>query len=149
MVSYCVITAWTTDGYKFVERKTFNDNTTVSLQRDIRRTFRCTMSDSNKLPVDAPSQDAEGYYEIDSYEDMLWVSENATDAAKKYKMTQDIDMTGKIYTPIGFGTNYTEGAKAQEFAGEFDGGGHTISNITVNPSYHTCVGIFGLRNRAP
>ena len=37
----------------------------------------------------------------------LWVSENATDAAKKYKMTQDIDMTGKIYTPIGFGTNYT------------------------------------------
>ena len=85
VVSYCVITAWTTDGYKFVERKTFNDNTTVSLQRDIRRTFRCTMSDSNKLPVDAPSQDAEGYYEIDSYEDMLWVSENATDAAKKYK----------------------------------------------------------------
>ena len=143
VVSYCVITAWTTDGYKFVERKTFNDNTTVSLQRDIRRTFRCTMSDSNKLPVDAPSQDAEGYYEIDSYEDMLWVSENATDAAKKYKMTQDIDMTGKIYTPIGFGTNYTEGAKAQEFAGEFDGGGHTISNVTVNPSYHTCVGIFG------
>ena len=52
-------------------------------------------------------------------------------------------MTGKIYTPIGFGTNYTEGAKAQEFAGEFDGGGHTISNVTVNPSYHTCVGIFG------
>lgn len=143
VVSYCVITAWTTDGYKFVERKTFNDNTTVSLQRDIRRTFRCTMSDSNKLPVDAPSQDAEGYYEIDSYEDMLWVSENATDAAKKYKMTKDIDMTGKIYTPIGFGTNYTEGAKAQEFAGEFDGGGHTISNVTVNPSYHTCVGIFG------
>lgn len=149
VVSYCVITAWTTDGYKFVERKTFNDNTTVSLQRDIRRTFRCTMSDSNKLPVDAPSQDAEGYYEIDSYEDMLWVSENATDASKKYKMTKDIDMTGKIYTPIGFGTNYTEGAKAQEFAGEFDGGGHTISNVTVNPSYHTCVGIFGLRNRAP
>ena len=143
VVSYCVITAWTTDGYKFVERKTFNDNTTVSLQRDIRRTFRCPMSESNKLPVNAPSQDAEGYYEIDSYEDMLWVSENATDAAKKYKMTQDIDMTGKIYTPIGFGTNYTEGAKAQEFAGEFDGGGHTISNITVNPSYHTCVGIFG------
>ena len=142
-VSYCVITAWTTDGYKFVERKTFNDNTTVSLQRDIRRTFRCPMSESNKLPVNAPSQDAEGYYEIDSYEDMLWVSENATDAAKKYKMTQDIDMTGKIYTPIGFGTNYTEGAKAQEFAGEFDGGGHTISNVTVNPSYHTCVGIFG------
>ena len=132
VVSYCVITAWTTDGYKFVERKTFNDNTTVSLQRDIRRTFRCPMSESNKLPVNAPSQDAEGYYEIDSYEDMLWVSENATDAAKKYKMTQDIDMTGKIYTPIGFGTNYTEGAKAQEFAGEFDGGGHTISNITVS-----------------
>ena len=50
---------------------------------------------------------------------------------------------GQIYTPIGFGTNYTEGAKAQEFAGEFDGGGHTISNVTVNPSYHTCVGIFG------
>lgn len=143
IVSYCTITAWTTDGYKFVERKTFNDNTTVSLQRDIRRTFRCTMSASNKQPVTAPEQDAEGYYEIDSYEDMLWVSENATDATKKYKMTKDIDMTGKVYTPIGFGTNYAEGAKAQEFAGEFDGGGHTISNVTVNPAYHTCVGIFG------
>lgn len=142
-VSYCVITAWTADGYKFVERKTFNDNTTVSLQRDIRRTFKCSMSESNKLPVDTPPQNADGYYEIDSYEDMLWVSENANDATKKYKMTQDIDMSGKVYTPIGFGTNYTEGAKAQEFAGEFDGGGHTISNVTVNPSYHTCVGIFG------
>lgn len=44
------------------------------------------------------------------YEDMLWVSENATDAAKKYKMTQDIDMTGKNH-PDQFGTNYTEGAR--------------------------------------
>lgn len=140
-VSYCVLTAWTTDGCKFVERKAYNVHDQVVLTRQRRETFRCTMSDDNKYAAAAPEQDAEGYYLIDSREDLLWVSEHAADATMKYRMTQSIDLSGGVHTPIGYGTNY--GGAAEEFAGEFDGGGYTISNVTVNPAYNMCIGLFG------
>ena len=55
-------------------------------------------------------------------------------------LTADIDLTGKDWTPIG--TDYDNSYK-----GTFDGGGHTITGLTVttNDEY---VGLFGYLNRA-
>lgn len=55
-------------------------------------------------------------------------------------LTADIDLTGKVWTPIG--TDYDN-----SYTGTFDGGGHTITGLTVttNDEY---AGLFGWLNRA-
>ena len=55
-------------------------------------------------------------------------------------LTADIDLTGKDWTPIG--TDYDN-----SYTGTFDGGGHTITGLTVttNDEY---AGLFGWLNRA-
>ena len=55
-------------------------------------------------------------------------------------LTADIDLTGKGWTPIG--TDYDN-----SYTGTFDGGGHTITGLTVttNDKY---AGLFGWLNRA-
>ena len=55
-------------------------------------------------------------------------------------LTADIDLTGKGWTPIG--TDYDN-----SYTGTFDGGGHTITGLTVttNDEY---AGLFGYLNRA-
>ena len=55
-------------------------------------------------------------------------------------LTADIDLTGKGWTPIG--TDYDN-----SYTGTFDGGGHTITGLTVttNDKY---AGLFGYLNRA-
>lgn len=51
-------------------------------------------------------------------------------------LAADIDLDGKMWTPIG------GGEKNNTFAGIFDGGNHKISNVTVISSYGN-VGLFG------
>ena len=55
-------------------------------------------------------------------------------------LTADIDLTGKVWTPIG--TDYDN-----SYTGTFDGGGHTITGLTftTNDKY---AGLFGWLNRA-
>ena len=55
-------------------------------------------------------------------------------------LTADIDLTGKVWTPIG--TDYDN-----SYTGTFDGGGHTITGLTftTNDEY---AGLFGWLNRA-
>ena len=48
----------------------------------------------------------------------------------------DIDLTGKDWTPIG--TDYDNSYK-----GTFDGGGHTITGLTINLPNQWCVGLIG------
>ena len=53
----------------------------------------------------------------------------------KVRLTADIDLTGHQWTPIGLG-------KAQ-FAGRFDGCGHTISGVTLRKEWPGNYGLFG------
>ncbi len=62
-------------------------------------------------------------YLIQSAEDLIKLSEeNQTNpfASTYFKLTADIDMAGKAWTPL------------KEFAGTFDGDGHIIANLTAN-----------------
>lgn len=53
----------------------------------------------------------------------------------KVRLTADIDLTGHQWTPIGLG-------KAQ-YAGRFDGCGHTISAVTIQKKWPGNYGLFG------
>lgn len=57
-----------------------------------------------------------------------------------FKQTADIDLTGVTWEPIGYSGSYY-------FAGNYDGGGHSITNAVstgkVDPDGYATAGIFG------
>lgn len=57
-----------------------------------------------------------------------------------FKLDGDLDLAGAMWTPIGLwqwsGTNYP-------FSGNFNGNGHTISNMTVDAPSQLGIGLFG------
>ena len=78
-------------------------------------------------------------YTITSSEELLLlaflVNEENTFSSKYIQVTNNIDMYGIDFSPIGFkiGT---------KFCGNFDGGGYIISNLYINID-DTCIGLFG------
>lgn len=94
-------------------------------------------SDTKKLEVTVQLGGAEvyltqvdGYYQISSAEDLIAFATlvNGGQTTINARLTQDIDMTGKTWTPIG---NHYDGGtfKGNEYAGEFDGQNYVISNL--------------------
>ena len=61
-----------------------------------------------------------------------------------FKLTVDIDLDNKLWTPIG-GGNDTNGEPDNFFSGHLDGGFHTVSNLNVKPEAKkdVHVGFFG------
>ena len=75
---------------------------------------------------------SDDYYEIDTPEKLAWIScnvkhKNSVFANAKVKLTQSIDMQGKVFIPIAAGDK-------QKFSGTIDGQGFTISNLYINGS---------------
>ena len=67
---------------------------------------------------------------------------NAGTSYKGYtvKLANDIDLGSRLWTPIGK-NGYSS---KKPFEGVFDGNGKTISNLLINNSYQSDVGLFGL-----
>lgn len=84
-----------------------------------------------------PAQD-NGVYQIGTPSELLWLADhvNGVSGNQKAVLTNDIDMTGVKWTPIGTKD------KAFEW-GEFDGQGHFITNLTVNDTSLEYAGLFG------
>ena len=81
---------------------------------------------------------------ISSVEDLKALREDVMSGydytGKTVTLTQDIDMQGVDFLPIGKGSF--------GFAGVFDGGNHTISNLTINaPKDYEKVGLFSCISR--
>jgi len=76
-------------------------------------------------------KDADGYMKIISAKSLAQFSNlvNSGKTALKVRMYEDVDMSGTEYTSAGSPSNI--------FTGEFDGQGHTISNLTVNGGDYT------------
>ena len=83
-----------------------------------------------------------GSYTVTSADGLMNVAELVNGGKTDINITLDknIDLTGKDWTPIGtsFDNSYT---------GTFDGGGHTITGLTVTTN-DQFVGLFGYLNRA-
>ena len=79
------------------------------------------------------------YYLIKNTND--W--KNATvfaNLSKNFKVTSNLDFTGKHY--------YMFGSYFNQFKGTFDGGAHTISNISISANRVNNIGVFGYANIA-
>lgn len=83
-----------------------------------------------------PAQD-NGVYQIGTPSELLWLADhvNGVSGIQKAVLTNDIDMTGVKWTPIG--------TKDSAFKGEFDGQGHVITNLNVNDPSLEYAGLFG------
>ena len=62
-------------------------------------------------------------------------------SGKYFILTADIDLSGKVWTPIG---DKPSSGTAHPFAGIFDGNGCTITGLTINMTLNVpCYGLFG------
>ena len=86
--------------------------------------------------------ESDGSYTVYNADGLLNVAELVNGGKTDINITLDknIDLTGKGWTPIG--TNFDNSYK-----GTFDGGGHTITGLTVTTN-DQFVGLFGYLNRA-
>ena len=86
--------------------------------------------------------ESNGSYTVTSADGLMNVAELVNGGKTDINITLDknIDLTGKDWTPIG--TNYDNSYK-----GTFDGGGHTITGLTVT-TYDKYAGLFGWLNSA-
>ena len=73
----------------------------------------------------AADADREGWTAVSSAEELAAISKNLSG---KYYLTDNIDLTGQDWTPIGK-ANY------ELFTGKFDGNGHVIKGLTVKLNY--------------
>lgn len=76
----------------------------------------------------------DGVYHIYNAEGLMKWASDADVLTKKLVLENDIDLTGKIWTPIG--------NKDVSYSGDFDGNGKFIYNLTVNSNAGS-VGFFG------
>ena len=86
--------------------------------------------------------ESDGSYPVTSADGLMNIAELVNGGKSDINITldTDIDLTGKDWTPIG--TNYDNSYK-----GTFDGGGHTITGLTVT-TYDKYAGLFGWLNSA-
>ena len=86
--------------------------------------------------------ESDGSYTVTSADGLMNVAELVNGGKTDINITLDknIDLTGKGWTPIGTGFD-------NSYKGTFDGGGHTITGLTVTTN-DQFVGLFGYLNRA-
>lgn len=75
-------------------------------------------------------------YWISDSTDLVQLASTPADWDKAFVLTKDLDLTGVALSPIG---NW-----GQAFVGVFDGGGFTLSHLTMNLPNAENVGLFGL-----
>ena len=85
-------------------------------------------------------------YQISTAEGLKWFRDKVNNATKEAdtqicaELTEDIDLNGEAWTPIGIGEFVYWGIRS--YSGTFDGKGHTIKNLSIDSSAQN-VGLFG------
>ena len=81
-------------------------------------------------------------YQIENGAQLAWLADtvnNATSVTKLYvDLTDDIDLGGNPFTPIGTQSGYSS---VYPYQGSFDGQGHTVTGLNVSAQY---AGLFGV-----
>ena len=92
-------------------------------------------------------------YEIANANDLLELAETTGDYAKHFILTADIDMTGEgpfhtaVIAPDTSDSDYFQGPA---FNGVFDGNGHVILNLVIDPNTNSdYIGLFGYAGYYP
>jgi hypothetical protein len=84
-------------------------------------------------------------YQIADVNDLLTLANDANDYNKCFILTADINLTGLTFTQalIAPDINAIWGFQGTQFAGVFEGNGHTIFNLTVTAEQQNYAGLFG------
>ncbi|MBR1916232.1 MAG: tyrosine-protein phosphatase [Bacteroidaceae bacterium] len=91
-------------------------------------------------PYQEPTKDSENYYLIDNGGKLFWFAQQVNDgtgSAYNLKLTADIDLENRLWTPMG--------SYSHQFYGAIDGQGHSITNLNVE-SADQYVGFIGVHN---
>ena len=84
----------------------------------------------------------ESPYQIENGAQLAWLADTVNNAASVTKLyaelTDDIDLGGNPFTPIGTQSGYSS---VYPYQGSFDGQGHTITGLNVSAQY---AGLFGV-----
>lgn len=75
-------------------------------------------------------------FQITEADDLVELGQNPEYWDKHFLLTANIDLSGAVMSQIGNDVDHA-------FVGSFDGQGHTISNLTMNPPDQDLVGLFG------
>jgi hypothetical protein len=89
---------------------------------------------------------AENPYQIANKFDLLELAADTINYDKCFILSADIDLATESFTGAVIAPDIdavTDGYQGTEFAGVFDGNGHTISNLTITATDMDCVGLFG------
>ncbi len=95
--------------------------------------------------IDGVYSPEEGVYEISNLAGLKWVADQVNQEITTFEgetilLTEDIDLKGEQWTPIGYWVT---------FNGTFDGQNHTISNLKHHGTEDDCyVGLFGYTEKA-
>lgn len=77
-------------------------------------------------------QQIDGVYQISDSAQLAWFAEKSkTQSDINAVLTDDIDLGGKEWTPIGMAAS---GYVTESYSGAFDGQGHTVSGLYINTS---------------
>lgn len=76
-----------------------------------------------------------GKIQITSAANLIYLSNTSSDWNRDFLQTVDIDLSSCEFTPIGTDLN--------KFTGNYDGGGHSVSNLLITSSAINEIGLFG------
>ena len=93
--------------------------------------FEEWLANDKFLDVDERLSQESGYHVINNVADFKQLLAFGQDGSLKFRLNNDLDLASEpnFYIPW--------------LAGEFDGNGHTISNLSLNFDFASCIGLFG------
>ncbi|MFO8021973.1 MAG: hypothetical protein R6U65_05875, partial [Perlabentimonas sp.] len=103
-----------------------------------------TYSQTSTPPAAGDGTEADPY-QIETLDNLYWLSQSDTEWDKHYIQTADIDASasstwddGAGFTPIG--------TVDIRFSGKYDGNGHVVSGITISRPGSNFIGFFGVNS---
>ena len=120
-----------TNSYYNYDEVLINGENIITIGALFGEDFEQWLANNNFLNVNERLSQEDGYYVIDNVSDFKELLAFGQDDSLKFRLKNDLDLAGEynFYVPY--------------LAGEFDGNGHKISNLSLDLSSAAQVGLFG------
>ena len=119
------------NSYYNYDEALINSESIITIGALFGEDFEQWLASDKLLDVNDRLSQEDGYYAINNVSDFKQLLAFGQNGALKFKLTSDLDLGGEpnFYIPY--------------LAGEFDGNGHKISNLSFNFDFVSPVGLFG------
>jgi hypothetical protein len=119
------------NSYYDYDESLINGDNSITIGALYDEDFEQWLANNKSLDIDERLSQEDGYYlinDVDDFKQLLVFGQNST---LKFRLTSDLDLASEpgFYIPY--------------LAGEFDGNGHAISNLSLNLDFVSPLGLFG------